>query len=134
MKIVFFDGYCNVCTGLVDWILKHDKDIDLNYPIQFASLQGKTAKQWLEPSEITEGDPDSIIYLRGKEKYKRSTAVLKIAEDIGGIWSLSKLLLLIPTPLRDVVYNLIAKNRYRLFGKRESCRVPTAAERIRLLD
>lgn len=128
MKIVFFDGYCSLCNALVDWLMRIDKRGHL----KFASLQGTTASELLQ-KEQAPGDCDTIIYLRDKESFERSTAVLQILSDIGGVWQSAEILLLLPKTLRDVAYRIVAKNRYRIFGKRETCRVPTPQERDRLL-
>lgn len=106
--------------------------IDRSNQLKFASLQGETAAKEIGVTKETI-DPDTIVYLREGKKFERSTAVLKILSDVGGPWSLARLLLIIPKFVRDAAYNLIAKNRYRFIKKRETCRMPTASERERLL-
>lgn len=131
-KIIFFDGYCNLCNGFVDCLLK----VDHRKQFQFASLQGETAKQKLKrdstPKEQTQ-DFDTVIYLNGQNSFERSTAVLLILSELGGIWRLAKIFLILPLGLRDLVYKFVAKNRFLLFGKREVCRIPTPEESSRLL-
>ncbi len=131
-KIIFFDGYCNLCNGFVDWLLK----VDHRKQFQFASLQGETAKQKLKrdstPKEQAQ-DFDTVIYLNGQNSFERSTAVLLILSELGGIWRLAKIFLILPLGLRDLVYKFVAKNRFLLFGKREVCRIPTPEESSRLL-
>ena len=128
MKIVFFDGYCSLCNGLVDWLIRHDQSGE----VKFASLQGQTAQNSL-PEKLRH-DLDTIVYARENKVLLRSTAVLWIIADLGGLWSLASLLLLIPEPVRDSIYQFIATNRYRVFGKRDTCRVPTPEEKARLLS
>ena len=127
MKIVFFDGYCNLCNGTIDWLMSHD----LQETLRYASLQGETAKTMLPPL-LAANDPavlDSVIYLRHGRLYERSSAALMLLQDIGGPWKLTYPLIFIPRFFRDIVYTFIAKNRYRFFGKRDTCRTPAAHER-----
>lgn len=128
MKIVFFDGYCSLCNNLVDWLMQ----IDTVGKLKFASLQGKTATTLLNqgswPVNI-----DTIVYLRNEKKITQSSAVLAILSDLGGIWAMTKILYIVPKLLRNFIYKIVANNRYRIFGKRDSCRMPTSEERERLL-
>lgn len=126
MKIIFFDGYCVLCNGFVDWLLKQDK----NKVLQFASLQGETAKRLLGPDIQVK----TIIYLRKQQQYEKSTAVLKVLSDLGGVWKGSAIFILIPTIIRDAIYDLVARVRYQIAGKRDSCRLPTADEKQRILE
>lgn len=110
--------------------------IDKSGKLRFASLQGETAARLLGDAAgrfVHPLDSDTVVYLRGNEEFERSTAVLEILADIGGGWRWTKIFFLVPKPIRDFVYRLVAKNRYRIMNKRESCRVPTEAESRRLL-
>ncbi len=106
--------------------------IDKSQRLKFASLQGETAEQMLGRPQGPV-DFDTIVYLREGERFERSTAVLHILSDIGGAWSAARIFLLVPKFMRDFVYKWVARNRYRLMKKRETCRMPTASERDRLL-
>ena len=117
MKVVFFDGYCVLCNGFVDWLLR----IDRHHKLKFASLQGETAKKLLGSHSLILQDVSTIIYSREEEVYQKSSAVLRILADVGGIWVLAKVFLLIPSFLRDGIYALVAKNRYKFFGQRQTC-------------
>lgn len=128
MRIVFFDGYCSLCSTLVDWLIRIDKTNKL----KFASLQGETATRLLG-SHSESIDVNTVIYLRENEKHKRSTAVLWILYDVGGVWVLTKIFMLIPKSIRDLVYTLIANNRFRFMKRRDTCRIPSPDERARLL-
>lgn len=128
MKVLFFDGYCSMCNSVVDWGMRHDHKRQM----QFASLQGNTAYQKLPQSYLSL--IETVVYLREDEIYERSDAILFFLKDLGRPWSWFLIFRIIPKPLRDLIYNLVAKNRYLLFKKREACRVPTEAERERLLD
>jgi predicted DCC family thiol-disulfide oxidoreductase YuxK len=126
--IVFFDGVCGMCNHLVDFILKRDRQ----GRILLAPLQGETAKSLLPPGD--QGNLNSLIMRMDGRWYRRSPAVVRILWTLGGVWSLlGTLLWLIPLPLRNIGYRIVAGLRYRLFGKKETCRLPTPEERGRLL-
>lgn len=131
MKILFFDGYCTLCNGLVDFLIKQDR----HRRIHFASLQGETAKKILPQSQLKSlHDPETVLYFHDDRIEERSTAVLKCLNDLGGPLGLaSRLAFVIPRGLRDLIYRWVARNRIRFFGRRETCRVPTAAEKEQLL-
>lgn len=128
MKIVFFDGYCSLCNTMVEWLIRIDKKDKL----KFASLQGETAKKLLGVSKHTI-DIDTLVYLRDKERFEQSTAVLHILIDIGGAWSLVKVFFIFPKFFRDFFYRVIAKNRYRFIKKLKTCRVPNTNKKEKLL-
>ena len=128
-KVLFFDGYCNLCNNTVDSLVRWDK----NAILKFASLQGETAAKLLPQSARQGAEPETVIYLRDGKIYDRSTAILLVLKDIGGIYALSGLFFVVPKFLRDLVYRFIARIRYKVFGKRESCRIPTPEERSRFL-
>ena len=123
--IVLFDGVCNLCNGTVDFMLKRDK----RAKFRFASLQGESAAR-LVPDAM---ELDSVALWQDGRLYRKSTAGLRMYAGLGGIWRLALAFLLVPRPIRDAVYDFIARNRYRWFGKREACRLPTEAERGRFL-
>jgi predicted DCC family thiol-disulfide oxidoreductase YuxK len=128
-KIIFFDGLCGLCDHFVTFMLVADKKNVLKFaPQQGETFQSQEVKKYIRP-EVG----DSIFYLKGNKFYSKSTAVLTAMSDMGGIWKLASILKLIPTPLRDIIYDIVAKNRYRLFGKHESCRLPTPEEKSKFL-
>jgi predicted DCC family thiol-disulfide oxidoreductase YuxK len=112
--ILLFDGVCNLCNGLVRFIEKRDN----NGRIRFVPLQSDTGKSLLLMAGLS---PDSID--TGEKILFKSAAVLNLLKSMGGGWRLFYCLIIIPPFIRDLFYNLIAKNRYKLFGKRESCEV-----------
>ncbi len=128
VKVVFFDGYCNLCNGFVDWLMQ----VDRLKKLKFSSLQGKTAKILLNRKSIA-NDYDTVILLKDGQEFERSTAVIYILSELGGLWSFAKLLLIVPIFLRDGIYKIIAKYRFQIFGKRDVCRLPTPEEQERLL-
>ena len=113
MNIVLFDGICNLCNASVRFISKHDK----NSKIQFASLQSEMAKQLLSKLAIDTNKIDSIIFISQEKIFFKSNAAIEIAKQLNGFPHFLKYFQFIPRPIRDIVYDLIAKNRYRLFGK-----------------
>jgi predicted DCC family thiol-disulfide oxidoreductase YuxK len=128
MKIVFFDGHCSLCNSTVDWMIRHDRRGEL----EFASLQGETAKRVI-PAHAGAADYDTVVYSREGVIYERSTAVLRAIGDMGGFWVIANVMLYLPRVLRDLFYRLVARNRFRLFGRRDTCRMPSPEERGRLL-
>ena len=126
-RVVLFDGVCGLCNAWVDFVLKQDN----GGKFQFATLQGKFASEFatMEANELS-----SIVYRVEGVNFKKSGAVLRILRDLGGIWSIAWIFWLIPFFVRDPLYSIFAMNRYRLFGKREKCRIPTEEESQRFLD
>jgi predicted DCC family thiol-disulfide oxidoreductase YuxK len=127
-KIILFDGVCQFCDRSVQFIIKRDK----KGHFKFASLQSDLAKQLLSQYNVAK-DVDSLVLLDGNNYYIKSTAALRICKNLSGFWKLGYLLLVIPRPFRDFVYQLIAKNRYNWFGKKEACTIPSPEMRKRFL-
>ena len=119
-SVVLFDGYCNLCSGAVVFILKREQG-DL---FRFASLQSSYAERLLEELGIGEEAPDSIILVEGDRYFYRSAAALRIAKRLRRLWPLLYAFVVVPRVIRDPVYNWIARNRYRWFGKRKTCFMP----------
>lgn len=126
--IVFFDGECVMCNGFLDVMFA----LDTQAKLRVAPLQGTTAQALLPPLPH---DPEqwSIYYLDHQGLSSQSEAVIQILRRLGGVWSVLSLGGTIPLPVRDAVYRFVARNRYRWLGKRETCRIPTAAEQARFL-
>ncbi len=120
--IVFFDGVCNLCNGAVNWLVARNVRGKLN----FASMQGSTAASLL-PVEMRENS-QSVIYYRNGRLLVKSTAAVYILSDGAWYGGIAMLLLLVPVFVRDGIYDWVARNRYRWFGKKETCRIPTEAE------
>ncbi|MEM8963308.1 MAG: thiol-disulfide oxidoreductase DCC family protein [Acidobacteriota bacterium] len=128
--IVLFDGICSLCNSAVAWLIERDR----KEVFRFASLQSDAAAQALAAADAPESLPDSMVLIDETGVYTRSDAALRIAKHLGMPWSLAYLGRVLPRPLRDWIYALIAKHRYRWFGKTDTCRVPSPAERARFLD
>lgn len=128
--VIFFDGVCNLCHGAVQFTIERDaKDV-----FKFASLQSEYAQQQLLPFDIDPRKGNSFVLLENNNVYQRSTAALRVARKLNGFWPLLYGFIIIPAFLRDAVYNWIAKNRYKWFGEKESCWIPTPALRSKFLD
>jgi len=128
-RIVLFDGECNFCNASVRFILERDPDGQF----QFAPLQSATGRALLADSGI--GDEiDSIVLIEDGRPSTYSTAALRIARRLSAPWSWTYALILVPRFLRDWAYRLFAKYRYRLFGKRDECMIPTPDMRSRFLE
>ncbi len=130
LPIIFFDGVCNLCNGYVNFMLKRDR----RGRFRFASLQGRTAGARLRDTLSATGDFASIILLDEQGIHTKSAAVLRVLTGLGGPWRLLRPLHLLPSGLLDALYDFVAARRYRWYGRRETCRVPTASERGRLLE
>ena len=124
-KIIIFDGICALCNSSIT-ILMH---LDTKKRFRYSSLQGEFVKTLdIEP------DIDSIIFYDDGVFYYKSTAILKILESLGRPWVLIKIFYIIPRVIRDFIYDIIAKYRYKIFGKRESCRMPKEDEQSLFID
>lgn len=120
-KIIYFDGVCNLCNWSVRFVIKHDK----KRIYSFASLQTNFAKNQSIHINGQDIKLDTIIYAEDDFKYEKSDAILKIMIGFGGLWRLIKIFRVIPKTWRDGLYDMIASNRYRWFGKKDQCMVPS---------
>ena len=138
--VVLFDGVCNLCNGAVNFIIDRDRrDGRGTQPyFRFATLQGKRAAALLRTHGGTplsaDRDPDSIVLLEDGKMFEHSTAALRIARHLSGLWRLLYVFIVVPRPLRDLIYRWVARNRYRWFGRTEACRLPTPALKARFLE
>jgi predicted DCC family thiol-disulfide oxidoreductase YuxK len=127
--VILFDGECNLCNGAVDFVVQRDRHRHFRY----ASLQSDIGIRLLEKHGLDAGKLDTIVLIHGGNVYVRSTAALNIAQKLGKAWPLSGIFFLVPRFIRDYVYDWVAKNRYRWFGKRDTCRMPSPEERALFL-
>ena len=127
-SIVLFDGVCNFCNDTVNFIIRHDR----NGIFKFAPLQSEIGGE-LKAKYAISDDVDSIVLIENDRAYTYSTAALRILKDLGGVMSLAYVFTIIPPAIRDVFYKLFAKCRYRLFGKKDVCMVPTPEVREKFL-
>lgn len=127
-RIILFDGECNFCDSSVQFILKRDpKGL-----FKFASLQSDIGKKLIRKHQVPT-DIDSFVFIEDNKCYFKSSAALRVCKHLKGAWKFLYYLWLVPRPIRDLFYNIIAKNRYRWFGKKVSCMLPSPEERRRFL-
>lgn len=129
MAVVLFDGVCNLCNGSVRFIIERDP----RARFQFAPLQSPAADRLIAAQADRASLPDSIVLVDEGRLYVRSAAALRIARGLRFPWPLAWVFILVPRPIRDWVYDLIARHRYAWFGKRDECMVPTPEVRGRFL-
>ena len=130
-KIILFDGVCNLCNSSVQYVIKHDKkDV-----FRFVALQSELGKKILKHIGINPIHTDSIVlYEPGISYYYKSTAALHIAKGLSGIFTFATVFQILPTGLRDFVYDYVARNRYEWYGKKESCMIPTPELKAKFLE
>lgn len=128
-RIILFDGVCNLCNSSVQFILKRDRKGQFG----FASLQGEVGQKLIHKFGLNP-DINSFVLIENEKVYLESTAALKVCKGLTGGWKLFTAFLIIPRPIRDVVYKIIANNRYKWFGKKESCMLPLPEWKNRFLD
>ena len=126
--ILFFDGVCGLCNGLVDWLLPRDG----KKKIKFATLQGQTAARLLTNAH-TEDLNTVVLWYKG-QILTESKAILTCLKQLGGFWGLAYVFIIVPSFVSDGVYRFIARNRYKFFGKLSTCRMPLPGERLQFLD
>ncbi|MCW3123629.1 MAG: thiol-disulfide oxidoreductase [Flavipsychrobacter sp.] len=128
--VIFFDGMCNLCNSSVQFIIRHDK----KKTFLFASLQSEHGQTALTGMKATDTViPDSIILLEEGKYYTRSAAALRIARHLDGLWPVLYAGIILPRFIRDGIYNRISANRYKWFGKRTECMIPTPELKERFL-
>jgi predicted DCC family thiol-disulfide oxidoreductase YuxK len=128
-SIVLFDGVCNFCNGAVNFIISHDPE----KKFRFAALQSETGLELKQKYAIGD-DVDSVVLVEDDHAYLHSTAGLRIAKNLGGIWSLAYVFIVVPAFIRDRCYKLFAQYRYRMFGRQDACMLPTPDVRDRFLS
>lgn len=129
-KIILFDGVCNLCNSCVRFIIKHDK----RNQFLFGSLQGKAGQDYLQKFNLNATVFNSFILIENDKVFTRSKAVLQVVKHLGGIWKLLYVFIILPKFIRDRMYDFVAKNRYKWFGKKEECLMPAAGLQSRFLD
>lgn len=129
-RIIFFDGVCNLCNSSVNYVIDHDK----KKKFSFASLQSDLARDLLGNLGVDSQKLESIVLKKGDKIYRKSSAAIEIAREMDGLWPVLYVFKLVPAFVRDFIYDFIAKNRYRWFGKQDSCRMPTPELKERFLD
>lgn len=126
-SIIFFDGICGLCNGFIDFVIAHDK----TNQFFFSPLQSDFAKSHL-PAEYVQDLKTVVVQING-QTYKKSYAVIQVLVRLGGAWQIFRLGTCLPSSMTDFIYDFVALNRYRFFGKKETCRLPTPEERSRFI-
>ncbi|MFN2458994.1 MAG: thiol-disulfide oxidoreductase DCC family protein [Chitinophagaceae bacterium] len=127
--IILFDGICNFCNATINFIISQDKKM----VFKFAALQSEAGQKLLEQYGLSKASFDSFILIDNGRVYKSSTAGLRLYNKLPWFWKWTQIFWIVPKFARDAVYNLIAKNRYRWFGKKDECMVPTPEVRERFI-
>lgn len=127
--VLLFDGVCNLCNSSVQFIIERDPEAHF----RFASLQSDEGKALLDRFDDRPLDLSSVVLVQDGQLYARSEAALRVARQLGGGWSLLYAFIVVPRPIRDAVYNWIARNRYRWFGKKDACMIPSPDLKARFL-
>lgn len=127
--VILFDGVCNLCNGFVQFVMARDPQARFS----FASLQSGAAARLLS-GRCGRSLPDSVLLLQGGRLHEESDAALHVLRGLRFPWNLLYGFIIVPPPLRNLVYRWVARNRYRWFGKRDVCMVPTPAEQARFLN
>jgi len=127
--LVLYDGQCGLCNHSVQMILRHDR----RGRFRFAALQSELGQALLARHGLPAAEMDSVVLIDGGEAYTRSRAALRVAGRMDAPWPLLRALTIVPRPLRDVVYDWVARNRYRWFGRTDACMLPPPEVRARFL-
>ncbi len=128
--VLLFDGVCNLCTGSVQFFIRHDSV----GRIRFASLQSEPAKLLLKANNLPPDHLKSLVFIENGKAYTRSTGALRAIRYLNGAWPLLYGAIIFPAFIRDLVYDWIARNRYRWFGEKKECWIPTPALKKRFLE
>jgi len=125
-SVILFDGYCNLCSRSVQLVLKHDRKAKF----RFASLQSEYGKALLQKHQLPTESFGTFVLIEDDKIYLKSTAALRVVKSLSGMWPVLYAAIIIPRFIRDAVYGLVARNRYRWFGKRNSCWMPEGSDRF----
>jgi predicted DCC family thiol-disulfide oxidoreductase YuxK len=128
--VILFDGVCNLCSGAVQFIIKHDP----HQHFRFASLQSELGQQVLAKYQLPTQDFESFILWENEKLYTKSTGALRVAKKMNRLFSLWYIFIIVPPFIRDGIYHFIAKNRYQWFGKKTACWIPTPSLKRLFLD
>lgn len=128
--LIIFDGVCNFCNASINFIIRRDP----NAIFTFGTVQSATGTRLLSDLNIDPTDPTTFVLIHDGEVFLKSNAALEISKHLTGAWPIMSYLRFIPVTIRDSIYNLIAKNRYKIMGRRDSCMIPTVEIKARFID
>ena len=129
-SVILFDGYCNLCSRSVRFVLKHDRKAKF----RFASLQSEFGKAILQKHQLPSESFGTFVLVEDDKIHFKSTAALRVVKSLSGRWPLLYVFIIVPRFIRDAVYGFVARNRYKWFGKRDSCWLPKLEWKERFLD
>ncbi len=129
-SVILFDGVCNLCNGFVQFLIERDPKRRYRY----ASLQSETGQALMRSAGLPADEINTVVLMEEGTAYTHSDVALRVARHMGGLWPLATVLYIVPKFLRDAIYNWVARNRYRWFGKKEACMVPTPELKSLFLD
>ena len=129
-RIILFDGYCNLCSGTVQFVLKHDRKAKF----RFASLQSEYGKTMLQKHQLPTQSFGTFVLVEDDKIHFKSTAALRVVKSLSGMWPVLYIFIIVPRFIRDAVYGFVARNRYKWFGKRDSCWLPKPEWKERFWD
>ena len=129
-NILLFDGVCNLCSGFVQFVLRNEKGGE----IKFASLQSGIGEQILKQYKVSQKGLESIVFVQDGKAYEKSEAIIKISNLLNRPWSFLPFFRILPVAFRDFIYDIVASNRYRVFGKKEVCWIPDPKWKKRFID
>lgn len=127
--VLLFDGVCNLCSSSVQFVLNRNKKEN----VLFAPLQSEFGSKKLQESDLPADYTSSLILLENGQVYVKSDAALRLAKHLNGVWKFASVFLIVPRPIRDAIYDVVAKYRYGWFGKKDVCWIPEAKWRSRFL-
>jgi predicted DCC family thiol-disulfide oxidoreductase YuxK len=129
-SVILFDGVCNLCNGFVQFLIERDPKRRYRY----ASLQSETGQALMRSAGLPADEINTVVLMEEGKAYTHSDVALRVARHMVGLWPLATVLYIVPKFLRDAIYNWVARNRYRWFGKKEACMVPTPELKSLFLD
>lgn len=128
--VILFDGVCNFCDGAVNFVLKHDK----KKTFRFAPLQSEAGQKLLQQHNLSTKDFDSFVLIDNGKVYKKSSASLQVMKKLPWYWKEVQIFWIVPAFIRNAIYDFVAKHRYKWFGKKDQCMIPTPEIRSRFLS
>ena len=128
--LILFDGVCNLCNSSVQFIIKHDTE----KKFLFASLQSEIGQAVLKHFELDTTDFNTFILVENYQAYTKSTGVLRVIKQFSGLWKFLYIFIAIPSPIRDFFYTFVSQNRYKIFGKKDHCMIPSPDLKSRFLN
>ncbi|MYL50232.1 DUF393 domain-containing protein [Halobacillus litoralis] len=127
-RFILFDGACHFCNQSVQFIIKRDPEGRFKFASQQSEVGQSIMKQFKIPQEV-----DSIVLIEGSKSYLRSSAALRVCKNLVGFWKIGYVMIIVPSQIRDWAYNLLSNNRYKWFGKKEACQLPSPEVKKRFL-